>query len=678
MHYGFRAATVVAAFLLVLIAGCSSSNPGAPLAVVGGDTLTSKDYVEFFQRQGRAIPESQVERQELLTRLVDYRVKLKEADLNGIGKEKVVLEDIEKYRNTLAMPYLLEQTLAEPGVRTIYEQRHFVVRTQQIRIRIERDFKGRVDTMAAFLRAQAVLRNALRPDINYDSLLLEESDDIQKIYTKGNTGWISAGTNYGDFENLVFSLKVGEIGARLVRTPIGYHIVKLIDKKPNRQRVLASHILYRLDNNNPDDTAAGYAVLSLVLDSLRTGKAKFEDLARRNSQDTLSGGNGGSLGWVERGTGLEPHFEEALFELPVKGISNIVRTPYGGLHIIRLDEELLPRTFEEQKPLLRRMYQTTRFQTEYSRYIEQLRQQYGYTELPEVWKRIEAKFDSSITTSTQDWEGRFLDRERSWAIFRYRDHRAGTGDRLADKAFTVQDLMAEIREDQRLMMRKFTVASLDTISQYIADRIFLLAEARGLEQRYPDFGRIMEDYRASTCITALESLAVLTNITIADKELREYWEPRKSEFRWPDRVAISEIYLYDRGRAEALRDSLRNGASFSNLAARYSRRYALVRSGGSWGLQPVDSHDLTRLAWKLDVGSVSDVLKADIGWSVIRVDAKDPAREKSFEEVRSEVEARVRQSRFEASREEWVTKLRLKHQVRQFDEQLRNLSIPGK
>ncbi len=669
----FRRMLPVASTLL-LLAGCSSTTSTSPLALIGGDTLSQQDYRAYFQKQGRPLPPRFEDRKSVLDRMVDHHVKVKEAEAKGIFRESSVLEEIQQYRTSIAIPYLLDQVLAEPGMRMIYAQRKSVLRAQQILIRFTRDYSGRVDTMAAMIKAQAILKSALTPGVNFDSLLLETSDDINKVYTRGNTGWLVAGNNVGDFENLLATLAVGEVGPRCVRSPIGYHIVKLLDRRPNRERLLASHILYRLDTNSPEDTAAGYATLSLILDSLRSGKATFEELARRNSQDSSSGAQGGSLGWVERGTDLEPHFESALYELPVKGVSNIVRTPFG-LHIIRCDGELMPRTYEEQRSILRRMYQSTRFLVEYARFSEALRARYRFTPMPEVYQRIAARFDSSVSTSTPDWMGRFTDKERQWVLFRYTET---PGTATADRTFTIQDLATEVRKDQRLQMRKFTISSLDSMSAFIADRIFLLIEARDLERNSPEFGAIMKEYVASTAITALESLMVMGNITVTEQDLRAFWEPRKSEFRWPDRVAISEIYLYDKGRAEAILDSVRRGGPFAALAARHTRRVDLVRAGGAWGLQPVESHDLLRFAWKMNEGEIAGLLKADIGWSVIRVDKKDPAREKTFDEVRSEIETRVRQQRFEAAREEWVAKLREKYQVRQFDDVLRTMADTGK
>jgi peptidyl-prolyl cis-trans isomerase D len=65
--------------------------------------------------------------------------------------------------------------------------------------------------------------------------------------------------------------------------------------------------------------------------------AKFEDVARRESADTVSGANGGDLGRGTRGR-FVPEFERAAYALESGELSQPVLTPFG-YHIIRVDEK---------------------------------------------------------------------------------------------------------------------------------------------------------------------------------------------------------------------------------------------------------------------------------------------------------------------------------------------------
>ena len=85
-------------------------------------------------------------------------------------------------------------------------------------------------------------------------------------------------------------------------------------------------------------TAADSAAVRAHLEQLRTeisGGAKFEDVAKRESADTISGANGGDLGKGAKGR-FVPEFEKALDALKPGELSGPVLTQFG-YHLIRLD-----------------------------------------------------------------------------------------------------------------------------------------------------------------------------------------------------------------------------------------------------------------------------------------------------------------------------------------------------
>ena len=73
-----------------------------------------------------------------------------------------------------------------------------------------------------------------------------------------------------------------------------------------------------------------------ILNQLKAG-AKFEDLAKKYSEDPGSGKQDGSLGWMGRGRTV-PEFEKTAFSLPKGQLSGLVQSSYG-YHIIRIDDK---------------------------------------------------------------------------------------------------------------------------------------------------------------------------------------------------------------------------------------------------------------------------------------------------------------------------------------------------
>jgi peptidyl-prolyl cis-trans isomerase SurA len=84
----------------------------------------------------------------------------------------------------------------------------------------------------------------------------------------------------------------------------------------------------------PEAKARARALADSILVELRKG-ADFANAARRFSMDPQSKDNGGEIGWVRRGIGLDQRFEDVAFALRPGVVSDPVETPFG-FHLIQV------------------------------------------------------------------------------------------------------------------------------------------------------------------------------------------------------------------------------------------------------------------------------------------------------------------------------------------------------
>jgi peptidyl-prolyl cis-trans isomerase D len=114
-----------------------------------------------------------------------------------------------------------------------------------------------------------------------------------------------------------------------------YEVNKPRYKRPGAAKVL--HILVKVDPTaTPAVDAAARAKAQSIVAQLRGG-ADFAALARANSEDPSSSGNGGDMGWVDMGQTVAP-FEQAIFSIPLNTISDPIRTTEFGYHIVKVTE----------------------------------------------------------------------------------------------------------------------------------------------------------------------------------------------------------------------------------------------------------------------------------------------------------------------------------------------------
>lgn len=116
-----------------------------------------------------------------------------------------------------------------------------------------------------------------------------------------------------------------------------YEAVRKEQFDPNAKEYKARHILVKTpQKDDPKAAAAAKKKAETLLARLQKG-AKFEDLARKNSDDEGSKAKGGELDWTDGGNLVKP-FADAMKAMSKGETSKTpVRTQYG-FHIIRIDD----------------------------------------------------------------------------------------------------------------------------------------------------------------------------------------------------------------------------------------------------------------------------------------------------------------------------------------------------
>ena len=133
-----------------------------------------------------------------------------------------------------------------------------------------------------------------------------------------------------------------QAGAQVTRTDLQAYYDQHRDQYRVPEQVKVSHILIKTPLPGPDGKVDEKGVTDAqhraedLLKQLKSG-AKFEDLAKKYSEDPGSAKENGSLGWIGRGRTV-PEFEKAAFSLPKGQISDLVKSSYG-FHIIRVDDK---------------------------------------------------------------------------------------------------------------------------------------------------------------------------------------------------------------------------------------------------------------------------------------------------------------------------------------------------
>jgi peptidyl-prolyl cis-trans isomerase SurA len=161
------------------------------------------------------------------------------------------------------------------------------------------------------------------------------NSNSQTALDGGQLGW-RKGTQLPQFIlDLVVKMKPGEV-SEPVRTPSGYHIVKLNERRSGEAPVIINQIHVRhvlMKPNELDDDETVRQKLAKLRDRIEKGES-FAGIASTASEDPGSAPDGGDLGWSGPGT-FVPEFDKAIADLKVNEITEPFKTRYGW-HIVQM------------------------------------------------------------------------------------------------------------------------------------------------------------------------------------------------------------------------------------------------------------------------------------------------------------------------------------------------------
>ena len=397
----------------------ASRNGDHIVAVVNTESVTAVEVEQRMarvradaQRSGAKLPTDEALRKDVLDALIEERVLLTYARETGARVDDVELDravgnvaaqnqitlaqlrerlaaegmDFNRFRNNLRDQMMLERVREREVLSRIKvpdadidkyvdAQRadaagDLEVNLAQILVTVP---EGASDAVVAQRRTRA--EQALARVIggaDFTAVAREISEDSNRA-AGGEIGKRPARRLPDLFVDATRDVAVGQVAPKLVRSPAGFHVLKVIDRdKASGFKVTqtrARHILLRISERAPAQTVA--ARLEQVRRQIERGERKFEEVAKALSEDG-SAASGGDLGWAAPGQ-FVPEFEEAMNKLPLGGISPPVASRFG-VHLIQVQERrdatLDPKEVREQA---RSVLREQKFEQAYQDWTKDLR-----------------------------------------------------------------------------------------------------------------------------------------------------------------------------------------------------------------------------------------------------------------------------------------------------------------
>src|SRR5580658_2704332 len=229
--------------------------------------------------------------------------------------------------------------------------------------------------------------------------------------------------------------------------------------------------------------------------------------------------------------------------------------------------------------------------------------------------------------------------------------------RESDLAFAEEEIganMPQMGPDQKR----------DYLITYLSDVIVLsqAAEQKKLGDN-PDVQRRLTFDRNRVLMEAL--LQNVGHAAVTDEAMHKVYDDATKQMPPEEEVHARHILVPTEDEAKAIEDQLKKGADFTALAKEKSKDPGAA-DGGDLGYFTKDQMvpEFSEVAFKLDKGKVSDPVKTQFGWHIIKVEDKRTKPTPTYDEVKSQLETYVAHR----AQAELVDKLRKAANIERLDQ----------
>lgn len=586
--------TLTGAAVALLTLGAYSQTATDPtLMTVDGQPVSRSEFESIYKKNNKDAPVTKEALDEYLDLFINYKLKVRAAEAAGLDTAAKFKTELEGYRKQLARPYLIDRGLNDQLMQEAFDRSQQEVRASHILVKVDENASP-ADTLAAWKRIQALRARVVGgEDFTKVAESVGGSDDPSVRTNGGDLGYFSVLQMVYPFENAAYNTPVGQV-SQPVRTKFGYHILKVVDKRPAHGEITAAHITVRsVAEDGAEKQAEAEKKIQEAYTRIKDGELTFADAALKYSDDAATNTKGGELAPFSTGK-MIPEFEAQAFSLKNDGdITPPFKTPYGWSIVKRISYKAPP-TFEEAKgDLKNKIARDSRAEITRKKFLNDLRNEYHYKDYPKNITALTKVLDSTVfkkgtmvmdtllrkdvTEGTVMHGGSKYDRTIN-SVLRggkavnpraqmkdaveplptdtvvVRDTQQGwvndaakTGKltkpvfSIDGKEYTQQDLLSYIQDHQRREavqpMAEYVQARYD---QFVDDKLLAYEDSR-LESKYPEFRMLMKEYRDGILLFELTDEKVWSKAVKDTVGLEAYYEAHKNDFMYPVRYDV-DIY----------------------------------------------------------------------------------------------------------------------------------------
>ena len=508
--------------LIVLAAILATGLPGQEspvLMTIGDEQVSLEEFERIYRKNNNEASLNRQNPEDYLELFVNFKVKVKEAEALGMDTTTKFINELEGYRKQLAKPYLVDEEAKEAMMEEAYEWSKYDIHANHILIRLPEN-PSPEDTLAAYDKIMEI-RSRIQSGEAFDVVARATSEDASVHQNGGDLNYFTVFSMVYPFEKVAFNTEVGLLSMPF-QTSYGYHILKVVDKRPARGSIKVGHIFIRTPSGiSEDQKKEAYGKVQMVYDSLQMG-ADFGVLAMHHSDDRSSALSGGEIPWF--GTGrMIPDFEDACFDLEKKGDYSKPFKSFYGWHIVKLIDKKEIGSYEEMKPeLQQKIDRSDRSTARSANFISKLKTEYHFSENREALQAIYQAADSTLRLGT--WKAGSLKNLNSILM------------KIGEQEVLTGRFASYVEEKQYHGKARDPRVWVNQLYNSFSDELVIAYEEARLIEKYPEFKYIYQEYHDGILLFDIMDQKVWSMAITDTAGLETFYKEHRKSYMWEERT----------------------------------------------------------------------------------------------------------------------------------------------
>lgn len=606
-------------FVGIVFFSCQLFAQNDPILMrVGNSEVKVSEFKYIYEKNNGADADySEKSINDYLDLYTKFKLKVEKAKELRLDTISALKTELDGYRRQLASSYLIDKEVTDFLLKELYSRMGEDVEFAHIFIPVPENTTHIVKEEAKDKLRE--VKSKLVGGMKFEDAAKEFSQDKSSATKGGQMGFFTAKLPSGFYalETALYTTPIGQV-SDIIETRIGFHIIKVLSKRPARGTIEVAHILIDPEKAKLADS---------IYNAANAG-ADFDKLAAQYSVDKNTSKNGGKL--PPFGINMyDKIFEDAAFRITTNGqIAPPVMTK-SGWHIIKRINKPAQDSYDIFiRKMKSQINKDQRFDAAKIKLVEDIKKAAGYKQ-----DKFElSKFTNGLNEEFYSYK---------WSPSPVVDDKMlfSLG---GDQVYKISDFANFCKKNTKTRLKydksKPLYETVDELFNEYVNESAMAYEEKNLEVKYPDFKSLMREYEEGILLFEATKIHVWDKANQDTTGIKSFFENVKNNYIWPEKAGVTEVKIsdVDKDTAEKIYKFVAKD-DFSKLDKKFNKKKKIVATNEAQ--YEKGSKELASLEWKDGAMSPLQADPSKTTYSFLKIKNLIPSRSKTLSEARGYVVA---------------------------------------